>query len=139
MNKISEAISKEPAAPGSAASGVPTGEEAELSEFMDMMKKGLLQNDISPMINTTVQKYDAYFATEGSQMSPEQRDLFEKQRDVLKRLSEQYAKNASQDYSAEKEEEITNLWKELHDLGDPPEHLFNIKDDVQMPPECTIC
>uniref|UniRef100_A0A914YMJ3 Peroxin-19 n=1 Tax=Panagrolaimus superbus TaxID=310955 RepID=A0A914YMJ3_9BILA len=106
---------------------------------MDMMKRGLLQNDISPMINTTVQKYDAYFATEGSQMSPEQRDLFEKQRDVLKKLSEQYAKNSAQDYSAEKEEEITNLWKELHELGDPPEHLFNIKDDVQMPPECTIC
>uniref|UniRef100_A0A914PRG5 Peroxin-19 n=2 Tax=Panagrolaimus TaxID=55784 RepID=A0A914PRG5_9BILA len=135
LNKISEA---KPAAPG-AVPGAPTGDDAELSEFMDMMKRGLLQNDISPMINTTVQKYDTYFATEGSQMSPEQRDLFEKQRDVLKKLSEQYAKNAAQDYSPEKEEEITNLWKELHELGDPPEHLFNIKDDVQMPPECTIC
>lgn len=80
LNKISEAISKD--GEKAETSAAPVGEEAELHEFMDMMKRGILQNDISPMINTTVEKYDAYFATEGSQMSPEQRNLYEKQRDV---------------------------------------------------------
>lgn len=53
-----------------------------MMDLFSTMKDAFFSQDMSPMIRATADKYDGYLAEKGSALSAEQRETYEKQRDV---------------------------------------------------------
>lgn len=56
--------------------------DSELMNLFNMMKSDFFAQDMSPMIRSTADKYDTYLTEKSDSLTPEQKENYEKQRDV---------------------------------------------------------
>uniref|UniRef100_A0A7E4W0J8 Peroxin-19 n=1 Tax=Panagrellus redivivus TaxID=6233 RepID=A0A7E4W0J8_PANRE len=123
---------------------IPGEDDPEMNEVIDFMKKCIFQSEISKMIDATIVKYDDILGDADATFSTEQRENYEKQKTILKELSETYVSLASATPEAEQgiTEKIVELWQQIHELGNPPEHLIemqaNLAPSGDAAPECSI-